>query len=427
MNESFMRYVLIEKEENIDDHGDFDYRKQITVSYSPLVPENCVYQDGFFVGYRYADHIIPAKDDKDTVVSGSHERVSAYHAKEENTFVKVAALCEDGCYYEENVLVYCSPYLKGVCSPVRPFTAIAENAFQNCNGLRQIVLPEGLGHIKARAFRNCNSLETINIPSTVDLVGPDAFAGCVNLKHIDLSRNHNIGVGAFVGTPFYDSVHETSEEAVYVGDELIRYNGTGVAVIREGTKVIRAGAFKRSAVTAVVFPKSLQRIEKEAFHGCDSLTEVELPEHITYIGAAAFSCCRCLTKVTIRANVTTLYQNIFYACRALKEVKLPTALKKLEGGWHFRDCSSLETLEFPDGFECIEGEDVFDFCSALRTIRLPGSVSAIPTRYDMYRKKVSIFPKSPEFVLQCERGSFAAEYAAKHGVNCAYTDEKGLY
>lgn len=68
----------------------------------------------------------------------------------------------------------------------------------------------------------------------------------------------------------------------------------------------------------VAFPKSLKRIEKEAFISA-GLREAVLPEGLEEIGAAAFWCSE-LTEVSIPRSVKEIGEYAFYGCSSLKKI-----------------------------------------------------------------------------------------------------------
>lgn len=65
---------------------------------------------------------------------------------------------------------------------------IADGAFAACQGLKNIVLPEGLLYIGGDAFAWCDRLQTINIPGTVKSIGESAFLSCDSLKNVFYSE-----------------------------------------------------------------------------------------------------------------------------------------------------------------------------------------------------------------------------------------------
>ena len=57
-------------------------------------------------------------------------------------------------------------------------TEIADNGFNECNSVDEIILPDTLKTIGEEAFGNCRNLPVILIPDSVESIGDRAFEGC---------------------------------------------------------------------------------------------------------------------------------------------------------------------------------------------------------------------------------------------------------
>lgn len=58
---------------------------------------------------------------------------------------------------------------------------LPDKAFERCEMLTTVKLPDGIQRIGRRAFTGCESLITFTIPASVIAIGRDCFAGCKNL------------------------------------------------------------------------------------------------------------------------------------------------------------------------------------------------------------------------------------------------------
>lgn len=84
------------------------------------------------------------------------------------------------------------------------------------------------------------------------------------------------------------------------------------AVIGDCVEEIGYGAFKDQGVmTSAKLPKTLKRIDDEAFHFCDSL-KIELNEGLEYIGDSAFECCDSYLDVVIPSTVKEIGDDAFH-------------------------------------------------------------------------------------------------------------------
>ena len=79
-----------------------------------------------------------------------------------------------------------------------PVTSIGDSAFEGCDRLKSITIPDSVTGIGEGAFFNCSSLTSITIPDSVTSIGTYAFFGCSSLRSITIPDSAtSIGVRAF--------------------------------------------------------------------------------------------------------------------------------------------------------------------------------------------------------------------------------------
>ena len=158
----------------------------------------------------------------------------------------------------------------------RGTTIIRGSAFNNCNSLTSISLPEGVTSIGDNAFFNCYALTSISLPEGVTSIGTSAFNNCNSLTSISLP---------------------------------------------EGVTSIGTSAFNNcNSLTSISLPEGVTSIGGNAFNSCRSLTSITIPEGVTSIGGNAFNSCRSLTSITIPEGVTSIGDNAFFNCYALTDI-----------------------------------------------------------------------------------------------------------
>ena len=82
----------------------------------------------------------------------------------------------------------------------KEITCIDDWAFNSCENLEGIELPEGLGSIGWMAFAGCRKLKSITLDEKVTRIGEDAFVNCRKLTIIgkagsyaeQYAKNNNI-------------------------------------------------------------------------------------------------------------------------------------------------------------------------------------------------------------------------------------------
>lgn len=64
--------------------------------------------------------------------------------------------------------------------------------------------------------------------------------------------------------------------------------------------------------------EGIQKIEKSAFYGCESLERITLPSTVTEIGERAFRDCKWLREVFLNEGLVKIGNTAFYGCSSLQ-------------------------------------------------------------------------------------------------------------
>ena len=184
-------------------------------------------------------------------------------------------------------------------------TGIGESAFQNCENLTSITLPNSVTSIGKLAFRACVNATSINIPDNVKVIEDYAFDDCKSLKSI---------------------------------------------IIPDGVTTIGEGAFGFLLdVTSLTIPNSVTVIGKNAFSFC-GITSIVIPDNVTEIKFGTFSACTGLQSVTLGKGVKELHKECFSLCFGLADVYILTEDMPVTDSDAFSDCDlSVATLHVPEG------------------------------------------------------------------------------
>ena len=79
-----------------------------------------------------------------------------------------------------------------------PVTSIGFRAFEECQELTSITIPDGVTIIDDRAFCECSELASITLPDSLTSIGDDVFVSCSKLTSITLPEGlTSIGCDAF--------------------------------------------------------------------------------------------------------------------------------------------------------------------------------------------------------------------------------------
>ncbi|WP_081367656.1 leucine-rich repeat protein, partial [Flavobacterium psychrophilum] len=175
-----------------------------------------------------------------------------------------------------------------ITSSTAPFTVkVARN--RDFSGVA--VIPETVAYnsenyavtaIGESAFEHCNKLTSVTIPNSATTIGKDSFVGCSGLISVTIPNSvTDIENGAFFGCSGLTSI-----------------------TIPNSVTVIREGVFSAcSGLISVTIPNSVTDIENFAFFSCFRLTSVTIPNSVTAIEERAFAECSSLR--TVNCHITS--------------------------------------------------------------------------------------------------------------------------
>lgn len=124
-----------------------------------------------------------------------------------------------------------------------PVVRIGSCAFERCEDLISVQLPEGLQSIGRNAFSKCYDLEKVIIPKSVTAIEAGAFMDCQNLKSIRFAGNTKISFGKSV----------------------FQHTRLSSLTIPEGTESLPEKFAYSSSLTKVTIPVSVKTIGENAF------------------------------------------------------------------------------------------------------------------------------------------------------------------
>lgn len=188
-------------------------------------------------------------------------------------------------------------------------TSIGEDAFEQCQNLQSIELPNTITSIGQNAFLGCRSLASLSIPKSVTKIGAFAFSGCCSLTSITIPASvSSIGLSPFNNCTELASIIVDSENSAYNSREncnaiIQTNNNTLVAgckntIIPNGVITIGYGAFEQCyGLESAIIPSSVTTIKDNAFAYCSKMKTLVIPESMTSIGSQAFMSCYRLESI----------------------------------------------------------------------------------------------------------------------------------
>ena len=238
-----------------------------------------------------------------------------------------------------------------------PVTYIGNSAFEKCEELVEVVIPNSVTIIDYWAFQGCSSLTSVLIPNSVTTIDELAFADCTSLTSVHIPASVTNIVDSIFNTcssltnitvdennPKYKSIDGnlySVEDGVTTLVEYAIGKRDESFTIPDSVTIIGPRAFVNSPyLKNVKISNSVKYIGESAFWGCSSLEYMDIPESVISIGGSAFENCMNLFRVRIAASITDIESSMFSNCSSLASVTIPNSVTSI-GNWAFCDCSSL--------------------------------------------------------------------------------------
>ena len=257
----------------------------------------------------------------------------------------------------------------------------------NSEGIKEVIVEEGVTSIGYGAFYKLPNLETVVLPSTItEFSGGDkifgtstdgrwdkvsySFAECTNLKNLTLTEGMTcIGGYAFAGCTSLESV--TVPSTITKWGEYSFYQCTSLKdiILEEGITVMGCRAFSQTAVESVVIPSTIENWMQSVYRD----RSVTIPETQSNL---AFAECENLTSVTFAEGLKTIKNTVFYNCTSLKKVVIPASVTDIS--YAFYNCTGLEEVRFAEGSELTAlSAWSFAYCENLKVIDIPRGVTEL--------------------------------------------------
>ena len=211
-------------------------------------------------------------------------------------------------------------------------SSIGRAAFQDCSSLSSLSIPKSVIVIEYGAFGGCSSLSNLLIPESVTMIDEASFLGCKSLKSIVIPKNV-LSIG-------FNSFNECEGlEIIQVDKDNVKYDSRNNcnAIIETYTKNLIQGC-KTTAI-----PNDVVTIGEDAFCGMTYLDKIEIPNNVRYIMHGAFYECSGLENISIGSGVEFIGNAAFGGCDGLKYVVIPNKVNTIEPR-AFSGCNNLKDV-----------------------------------------------------------------------------------
>ena len=273
-----------------------------------------------------------------------------YHPWYEHKDFITKVIIEDGATTIGENAFYEFPALEDISIP-GSVKSISYDAFERCESLKNLVIPEGVTSMYT--FRFCYALESLILPASLTEITGDTFWGCSSLKEVIVHEDN----------PNYTSVD-------------------GVLYTKDMTTLLVYPA--TSERTSFNIPESVTTIWDWAFSYAYNLVEITVPDTVTDMGEGTFAYCVNLETIELSDNIDRIEYDVFNGCIRLKSIVIPANVEYLYAQC-FLGCISIEKIviagnnfDYSDVFVC----HTFIDCISLKDVYIMDSAVILDGCYD---------------------------------------------
>ena len=201
---------------------------------------------------------------------------------------------------------------QGIITFDRAVTSIGNSAFEGCQLLTSITIPDSVTSIGNYAFYQCSKLTSITIPDRVTSIGNYAFSTCKGMTDIYFeSGNISFGNYIFSKSSKLTKIHIDTLE-----------NWFKTSWYLNGSPFTSTRSLYINSVKFVEFPKttSSKSIGNSCFAQNKDLIKINIPDGIATVGDYAFFECSNCVEASIPSTVTNLGIGVFRNCTSITDV-----------------------------------------------------------------------------------------------------------
>ena len=269
---------------------------------------------------------------------------------------------------------YAFEYCEELSSVVIPnsVTYIAPSAFHGCTALTSVAIPNSVTQIGSSAFQDCTGLVKVSLTDGLERIDPSAFAYCTSLTSLFIPKsvksiwgtttgyqNYVKGVSIITGCKKLTSIVVDKENSTY--DSRDDCN----AIIETASNKLIAGCGKS------IIPQGVKYLSIEAFQGCEELESLYFPSSFVvdpteWSFGMNFSGCINLRSITVDENnpcidsrdncnaiIQTATDKLILGC---KETVIPNSVKAIGSYafFHIDNFINRTSLVIDNNIELIE-------------------------------------------------------------------------
>lgn len=225
-----------------------------------------------------------------------------------------------GVEYSEDrqVLLKCTHSISGSYTVSPMVNTIGRGAFEGCNMLEELILPDGLKCIEIDAFKGCNRLSRIVLPNGLTTFKYPLFADCAIKKLVlpDIIDEH-------LGRMLIESCNELVEVEISNSNNSFCIDN-GAVYSKDKTKLV---FLSRNFEGCFVLPRSVKLVYSRAIRNCKTLQSIVLHdsfEGFTNTSVPLYGCSSLMSiEVDINNKQFCSFEGVLYSKNGTELLRCP--------------------------------------------------------------------------------------------------------
>lgn len=227
---------------------------------------------------------------------------------------------------------------------------VSENAFENCQSLTSISLPNTIVAFGKATFKGCTHLSSITLPINLSEIPESTFSNCTNLREINFGNNIiSIGKSAFSDCSSLTRLYITPSITNIADNAFWGCSQISTIAIDDSERTLQVGKNVGGSVSTGLFSSC-------------PLLEVYIGRDVS--GEMPFNDNKTIESIVVGHLVKNFPDASLGNSPKLKTLKLGKSLTSIPS---FNTCINLEYLEIGARLTSIPS---FSNCASIRTIRL---------------------------------------------------------
>lgn len=232
-----------------------------------------------------------------------------------------------------------------------PVTSIGTSAFQNCETIRRLTIPDGITKISTNAFSGCKNLEELYYNCSLTSMGTTPFLNCSALRtiyigekvsNIAINANNNC-YGTAVETFVVDennSNYASKDGVLYSKREDGKYDLQLYPIAKKEesfTVSTDVKCVKKYAISGNSYLKEIIIDSSDfemntlyALYNLGSLEKLTLQGTYKYVSGNYVSSCENLSELYLYANIESA-SSLFHKCNSLIQINVGPEVTKISG------------------------------------------------------------------------------------------------